>query len=94
MNCLVWNCREAASSDFLSILLDLLHLRKPIILILVETKVQSSIMQNIIHKSYLTKIVVAAQLVSLMVYGFFGMITWWILKSEVSMIRFLSLSLR
>lgn len=49
---LVWNCRGANSSSFFRHLIDLVKLNKPDILILVETRCSSLMIDRIYRKSY------------------------------------------
>lgn len=83
INCLSWNCRREASSEILSTLHDLLLLHKPRILILVETKVQSSITYTIIYKSHLINTVLVE------VMGFSGGI-WFLWDDNIVGIEVLS----
>lgn len=55
--CFFWNRQGAASNDFLYVLFELLRLHKPVILVLVETKVHSLSASVILQKSHLNKVV-------------------------------------
>lgn len=53
-NIFLWNCREAGSNCFLRHVLQYIHTFNPNILILVETRVSSSYINCILHKSNYT----------------------------------------
>lgn len=57
MNCIFWNCRGAASKEFISSLVDLIHLHKPLFISLLEKKTHSSAASRLLQKTHLNKMV-------------------------------------
>lgn len=62
MNCpsvIAWNCRGANSNAFLRYLVEIIRINKLDILVLLETRVSSNIVEGIFKRSYLNKAIIS-----------------------------------
>lgn len=74
MNILFWNRHGAASSLFISTVIDLMNFHRPCVLILVETKVFSAEAQGIVQRSSMNRLLLERPEALLVIFEFFRMI--------------------